>query len=123
MLIGAAEASKQALPCFAVAHAQVVVQRLACDLRQLEAYPAGLTLAHVGAVDGVAIGCHVIDAKRYEIAAAQLAVDRQIEQRQVARTTFQLKLGSDQPHVPWAKGRFCAGELAFVPGRPIGPRM
>ena len=27
------------------------------------------------AVDGVAVGCHVIDAQRHQIAAAQLAVD------------------------------------------------
>ena len=51
-------------------------------IRQFEPdRPTGLPLAYVGAVDGVAVGRHVIDTKRDKIAAAQLAVDRKIEQR------------------------------------------
>src|SRR5437016_360921 len=70
MLIRAAAAGEQALPCSPGADAQVVVQRLACDLRQLEPDRAArLSLAHVSPVDGVAVGRHVIDAQRDEIAA------------------------------------------------------
>src|SRR5215468_9618800 len=52
-------------------------------------------LADVGAVDGVAIGCHVFDTERDKIASPQLAVDGQVEQSQVARAALQLQLGPD----------------------------
>jgi hypothetical protein len=64
------------LPRFGVARPQIVVQRLPSDLRQLEPDRlARLSLSNVGAVDGVAVGRHVIEAQRDEIAAPQLAVD------------------------------------------------
>ena len=122
MLIGAAAAGEQALPCFAVARSQIVVQRVPSDLRQLEPdRPARLSLANVGAVDGVPVGRHVIDAQRDEIAAPQLAVDGEIEQCQVACAPFQLQLGTDQPYVAGPQRRLWTGELALVPGRAIGP--
>ena len=83
--------------------------------------PTRLSLANVGAVDGVPVGRHVIDAQRGEIAAPQLAVDGEIEQCQVACAPFQLQLGTDQPYVAGAQRRLWTGELALVPGRAIGP--
>jgi hypothetical protein len=44
------------------------------------ARPTGFPLAHVGAVDCVALRRHVIDAQCHEIASAQFAVDRQVEE-------------------------------------------
>jgi hypothetical protein len=86
-------------------------------LRQLEPDgPTRLSLAHIGAIDRVAVGRYVIDTKRNEIASAQLAVDGQIEERQVARAMFELQLGADQPHVRRPQRRLRASELALVPG-------
>jgi hypothetical protein len=39
------------------------------------------SLPNLGPVDRVAVWCHVTDVERDQIAAAQLTVDRQIEQR------------------------------------------
>src|SRR5262245_60787952 len=67
-----------------IADPEVVVHRLPGHLGQLEAnWSAGLALADVSAVDRVAVGCHVIDAESDEVAASQLAVDGEIEERQV----------------------------------------
>ena len=67
---------QSALPCVAVAHPQIVVQRLSCDLRQLEPDGAArLSLAHGGAINRVTIRRHIIRAEGDEIAAPQLAVD------------------------------------------------
>src|SRR5262245_36907494 len=120
MLIGAAATRKQVLPRFAVTDPEVVVQRLSRDLCQFEPdWPARLSLPDVGAIDCVAVGCHVIDAQRDEIAAPQLAVDGEVEQGQVAPSPVQLQLRADQPHVPWPQRRLRARELALVPSRPI----
>src|SRR5262249_10419344 len=75
----------------------------------------------VGTIDGVAVGCHVVDPQCDQIAATQLAVDGKIEQRQVARAPLQLQLGADRPHVAGPQGRLRAGELALVPHRSIRP--
>jgi hypothetical protein len=80
MLIGTAAARGQALPWIPAAGPQIVVQRLPCHLCQLEPNRStGLPLPHVGAVHGVTVGRHVIDTESDEIAAAQLAVDREVE--------------------------------------------
>src|SRR5262245_33261314 len=93
MLISAAAAREQVLPCFPVTNPQIVIQGLPCDLRQLEPDgTAGLALPHGGAVNRVAVGCYDIDAECDQVTAAQLAVDGEIEQREVARTTFQVEL-------------------------------
>ena len=100
--IGTVPAREQVLARLATGHAKIVVESSARHLRQLEPDgPASLSLSDIGAINGVAIGCHIIDPERDEIATPQLAVDRQVEQRQVARATLQLQLGPDQPHVPW----------------------
>jgi hypothetical protein len=81
MGIGAAPAGEQALAGAAAGGTQVLVERMARHLGQLEADgPTGLALADGRAVDGVAVGRHVVDAQRDQIAAAQLAVDGEVEQ-------------------------------------------
>ena len=77
------------MPCFPSADPQIVVERLPRDLCQFKPDGAArLSLAHVCAVDRVAVGRHVVNAKRYKIAAPQLAVDGKIEEDQVACTPF-----------------------------------
>lgn len=116
MLIRATAAQEQALPRLPVADPQIVVQCLPCHLGQLEPNrPAGLPLANVGTVDGAAVRRHVIDAKGDKVAAAQLAVDGEIEERQITRALLQLQLGSEAPYVPGPQWRLGTGELALVP--------
>jgi hypothetical protein len=63
-------------------------------LRQLEHHrPAGFLLANGGTGDGMALRCDVGAAQADQIAAAQLAVDAKVEQRQVADAARELQLG------------------------------
>jgi Protein of unknown function (DUF2817) len=79
--IWAASTWKQNLPRLPTAAAQIRVERLARLLGQFEPHrPPGFPLAHVGAVDCVALRRCVIDAQCHEIASAQFAVDRQVEE-------------------------------------------
>jgi uncharacterized protein YbjT (DUF2867 family) len=71
---------------------------------------------HVAAAERLAAGRNIIDADGDQIATAQLAVDRQVEQRQVALPVLDLQLGPDRPNVARSQRRFGADYLAFVPG-------
>jgi hypothetical protein len=59
----------------------------------------GLLLADRCSIQCVAVGGHVIDAHRDDIAAAQFTVDGEVEQREVARAPFELQLRPDRPDV------------------------
>jgi hypothetical protein len=63
----------------------------------------------------VALRRHVIDAQRHEIASAQFAVDRQVEQGQVAYTQLKVQLGPNGPDMPRSQWRPWPDELALVP--------
>ena len=54
----------------------------------------------------------------HQIAATQLAVDRQVEHGQVANLVFILEVDSDGPDVLGLEWRLLADQLAFVPGFP-----
>jgi hypothetical protein len=87
---------------FAAPAPQILVQRLACHLRQFEPNGmAGLPLANIGPVVGVAVGRDVIDAQSDEITMAELAFDSQIEHRQVKGALLQLQLRAYRPIVAW----------------------
>src|SRR3982751_1570392 len=63
----------------------VIVDRLAGWLRQLKSdRAAGLLLAHACAIDGIAIGGNVTHFYSDDIAAPELAIDGEIEERKVA---------------------------------------
>jgi hypothetical protein len=51
------------------------------------------------ALDGMAIRSNVIDPDPDKIATTQLAIDRKIEQRQIANLSVDLQPGSDCPDV------------------------
>jgi hypothetical protein len=73
--------------------------------------------------DACSIGCHtarsdVHDLDVDDIAASQLAVDRQIEHRQIAVLAVHLELGTDRPHVLGLQRRPGADHFAFVPRNP-----
>ena len=76
----------------------VAVHRLAGLLRQFKSDgPPGLFLAHGRSIDGIAIRSNVLDLESDDIAASQLAVDGQIEHRQIAGSLLDLELGPDRP--------------------------
>jgi hypothetical protein len=77
---------------------------------------ARFLLADCGTIDSISTRGDVIDLDANDIAAAQLAVDGQIEERQVSPTSFDLKSRSDRPDVFWLQGRFGADQFAFIPG-------
>jgi hypothetical protein len=72
-------------------------------------------LAHVGAVHCVAVRRHIIDAQCDEIASAQFAIDRQIEEGQVAYTQLKVQLGPNGPDMPRSRWRPWPDYLALVP--------
>ena len=79
--VGSTPAAEQKLSGMTACHPQILVDGLPSLLGQLEPDgPARLLLAHGRPVDGVAVGSHVIDPDRYDITAAQLAVDSEIEE-------------------------------------------
>src|SRR5436190_13024855 len=62
---------EQALPRFTTADTQIVIQCLPRNLRHFEPdWSTRFLLAHVGAAHGIAVGRHVIDPQRHEIAPA-----------------------------------------------------
>src|SRR5262249_24946134 len=81
------------------ATAKILIHRLPRLLGQLEANRSTrLLLADAGPVKRITIGRDVTDAQRNEIAASQLAVDREVEERQVAQVPLQVQLGADLSH-------------------------
>ena len=60
---------------------------------------ARLFLPDGGAIDGVSMGRDVVDLESHDIAPAQLAVDGEIEHRQVSGSSLDLQLGPDRPNM------------------------
>jgi hypothetical protein len=56
---------------------------------------AGLLLAYGCAIRSVSARSDIVDFDRHDIAAPKLAVDRQIENREVSDATFNLEFGPD----------------------------
>ena len=99
-----------------VCDAEVFINRLAGLFGDLEPYrPAGFLLADRRSLNGVPVRGDVLDFESDDIATAQLAVDGEIEQRQVALAVCHLELGADRPDVFWPERRFGSGQLALVP--------
>ena len=99
-------------------HVQPVLQRGAGLLRDLELNrTAGLVLDNCRPVSHVAADGDVIDPKADEIAAAKLAVDGEVEQRQIAFAVLDLKSDTNGPDLFRPQGTLLADETAFVPRR------
>src|SRR5271168_2780652 len=87
---------KKKISTLAVRHAEIVVERLASLFGELKPHrPASFLLAHRCAIHGVSVRGNVLDFESDDIATAQLAIDGEIEQRQIALTVRHLKLGAD----------------------------
>jgi hypothetical protein len=77
--------------------------------------PARLLLNNGGAVSGPATGTHIIDLQPHEVAAPQLAVDGEIEQSEVASSSFKLEPDADCPNFFRFQRTLLANEPALVP--------
>jgi hypothetical protein len=75
---------------------QIVIDRLPSLLGQLklDGLP-GLFLSHGRPIDCIPARCNVLDLESNDISAAQLAVDGQIEHRQVTSSSRNLELGAN----------------------------
>jgi hypothetical protein len=100
---------------------QVIFDRLPCLLGQLELdCPSGLSLPNRCSLNCVAVRRNVLDFEGHHIAAAELAVDGQIEHGEVTDPALDHQLGSDRPNVLWPQRRLGSDQLAFVPGHAGG---
>ena len=110
-------ATKQKLARFLASGFDVIIDglpRLLCQLKPDG--PTGLLLPYRRAIDRIPARRNVLDPKCDDIAAPQLAVDREIEHRQVARPPVHLQSGTDRPNMFWPQRRLLADELSLVPG-------
>jgi hypothetical protein len=57
----------------------------------------------------------IMDTQRDEIAAAQLAIDGEIEKRQLSRSMIQLKAKPNRPDFLWLQRGLLPKQFAFVP--------
>jgi hypothetical protein len=64
--------------------------------------PPGLFLDHRPTVPHPAAGAYVINLQHDEVAAVQLAIDREVEQGEVALATLKLKPDPELPRPPLA---------------------
>jgi len=113
-------AAEQEVARFSTGGADVVVDRLPSVLGDLESNrQAGLLLADRCTVDRISMRRYVLDLERDDIAPTQLAIDRQIEHRQIARTSLYLQLGADRPYVLRSQRGLGTDQLAFVPSNAL----
>ena len=96
---------------------QVVIDRLTGLLGYLEPdWAPRLPLPNGCSVEGVAVRCHVLYTDGNDVAAAQFAVDGEVEQGEVACAPIKLQLGPDRPYMAWSQGGFAAGSLPLFQG-------
>ncbi len=83
--------------------------------------PARLLLDHAGPVTDLAANVNVVDLKPHEIATPQLAVDREVEQGQVALAALRLKPDPNCPYTSFGfSGRFWPVSWPLFQGMFVG---
>ena len=108
-------------PAFLPADFQIVIHGLAGLIGELELDRAAcLLLPHRCTVDRITSGATSLTLRATSIAAAQLAVDGQIEQGKVTGSPLDQQAGSNRPKMLWSQRRFRADQLALVLGRAAG---
>jgi hypothetical protein len=85
--------------------------------------PPGLFLAYGRSIAGITIRRNVLDLESDDIAASQLAVDGQIEHRQITRSLLDLEPWSGSPRRVSAAAAAWLLQLSFVPGYPLLPTI
>src|SRR6516165_1679335 len=115
--VAAATAGKEVLTRLLVGGSDVVVDCLTGLLSHLEPDRlAGLLLAHRRAIDGMSVRRHIFHLEADDVATSQLAVDGQIEHREIARSSFDLQLAPNRPNVSGPKRRVRPCKFALIPG-------
>jgi len=90
--IGPPPASEQELSRSSASDPQMLVDGMPGLFGQLEPNrTTGLFLTNGSPVEGVTIGCNIVNADCYHVTAAQLTVDRKIEEGQIAGSPLQLE--------------------------------
>jgi hypothetical protein len=77
--------------------------------------PASFFLAYDSAVKSIPTRGHIFDADRDNVTAAELAVDREVEERQIAFAVFHLKPGPNGPNLAGPERWLRTNELPLVP--------
>src|SRR5208282_466543 len=120
-LLGPTLCGKKELSLPPVCHAEAFIHSLPGLFRDFEPHrPAGLLLPDRRSLNGVSVRGNILDLKSDNIATAQLAVDGEIEQRQVALAVCHLKFAADRPDVFWPQRRLGSGQLTLVPRGTLG---
>src|SRR6476619_420279 len=80
-----------------------------------------LLLDHGATVSHPAAGAYVVDLQADEIAASELAVDREVEQGKISLPALQLKLkpNPNGPDIFRLERALLANQTALVPGSPL----
>jgi len=100
---------------------EIVIDCLTGLLAQLKSdRPSGFLLSDGCAIRCVPAGSDILDPYGYDIAAAKLAVDRQIEHREVASAALDLEFCPDRPDVFGSQRWLCPGQLSPVPRHSLG---
>src|SRR5580704_14758598 len=112
---------KKELSLLPVCDAEVIIDSLPGLFGDLEPHrSSGLLLADSHSLNGVSVRGNVFDFESNDIATAQLAVDGEIEECQVAFAVCHLKFGADRPDMFWPQWRLGSGQLALVPRDALG---
>src|SRR5262249_32146936 len=59
----------------------------------------------------------ILDPHPHEVAAPEFAVDRQVEQREIASAPLQLEANANGPHILRLQRALLAGQPSLIPGR------
>jgi hypothetical protein len=103
---------------------EIVIDCLTGLLAQFKSdRPSGFLLSDGCAIRCVPAGSDILDPYGYDIAAAKLAVDRQIEHREVASAALDLEFCPDRPDVFGSQRWLCPGQLSLVPTALAGTHL
>ena len=78
--------------------------------------PPGLPLLDGCPLDSIAVRSDVLDPEPYQVTGAKLAIDCQVEERQISEPTIELQARAYRPDMFRLQRWLGANELAFVPG-------
>jgi hypothetical protein len=96
---------------------QVFVERLPRLVGQFKSYrPARLALADRRTIERITIRRHVFDADSNNVAAAELAIDRQVEQGEIPFQPLYMQFCSDRPHMARPQWRLAPMSLPLFHG-------
>jgi len=91
----------------------MLIDGLARLFGELELHRATcLALSCRCALEAVPVRSDVLDTEPDDITTAELAVNRHVEQRQVADPLAELQPGPDRPDVPWLEWRLLTNQLS-----------